>query len=69
MLELRGLIDIIWDFIAGLLADLGLGQNLISLLGYSLIAAILFGVIALIVLFLVWWERKVSAHMQDRLGP
>jgi NADH-quinone oxidoreductase subunit H len=27
------------------------------------------GFLAALVLFLVWWERKVSAHVQQRLGP
>jgi NADH-quinone oxidoreductase subunit H len=52
-----------------LLVETGLPQVWVDLI--SLIAAglIVFGVLALIALFLVWWERKVSAHIQQRFGP
>jgi len=48
------------------LAGLGLGEfGATALLGVALIM----GYLTFNVLFLIWLERKVSAHIQRRLGP
>jgi NADH:ubiquinone oxidoreductase subunit H len=64
-MELTG----IFKYLYNLLVSTGLPQVWIDII--SLVAAgfMVFGFIAVVALFLVWWERKISAHIQQRFGP
>ena len=50
-------------------ASLGLPTWLVDLIEMFGAAAMVLGMAFLIILFLVWWERKLSGHFQQRLGP
>jgi NADH-quinone oxidoreductase subunit H len=59
----------IFRWLHDLLLALGLGEPISTIITYVFLAAVVFGALALIALYLVWWERKISAHVQQRFGP
>src|SRR3712207_6747325 len=55
---------LLYDLLRSFLPDWG-AAGLLALIG----SAVLVGAISVIVMLLVWLERKIIARMQDRLGP
>src|SRR5678816_4358697 len=50
--------------------QLGVERNALTVTIYlCVLAAMFLGVISLIAMFCIWWERKVAGHMQSRIGP
>lgn len=64
-LELHGIFTWLYE----LLESTGISEPWLTVVRYALLGLMMFGLLALIVLFLVWWERKIGAHIQQRFGP
>ncbi|MCJ7497993.1 MAG: NADH-quinone oxidoreductase subunit H, partial [candidate division Zixibacteria bacterium] len=69
MFELGNLFKSIYLWAENLFYNWGIPIVLLELISMVIVAGMIIGFITLAVLFLVWWERKVSGHMQSRLGP
>jgi NADH-quinone oxidoreductase subunit H len=59
----------VFAWIYELLQSLGLKGNLLTVVVYAGLGVTVFGVLALLALYLVWWERKIAGHIQQRFGP
>ena len=59
----------VFNWAKGLLESTGMGEPYLTVVSYLLLGFVVFGLLSLIALFLVWWERKIAAHIQQRFGP
>jgi NADH-quinone oxidoreductase subunit H len=69
LFELGNLIKAIYDWLEGLFANWGIPHFWLDILSMFIVFGMIVAFISIAALFLVWWERKVSAHMQVRFGP
>jgi len=64
MFELEGIFSAVGDFLASFL-----GAPLLQIVSIIAVAMVVIGFLMVLALFLVWWERKLSADFQVRIGP
>ncbi len=69
MLELDKIPQTVYSWLQEVFANLGVPKFLLDLFSMFLVALVIVAFAAISVMFLVWWERKVSGHIQSRFGP
>jgi NADH-quinone oxidoreductase subunit H len=59
----------IFDWLHDLLMNTGITDPWSTVISYTFLAVVVFGLLSVLALFLVWWERKIAGHIQQRYGP
>jgi NADH-quinone oxidoreductase subunit H len=59
----------VFNWLHELLVSTGLPEPWLTVVTYAVLGATVFGTLSVLALFLVWWERKVAGHIQQRFGP
>ncbi len=64
-----GELIVLFRWLHAQLESTGLPDIWVSIITFTVLGVVMFGLLAVLALFLVWWERKISAHIQQRFGP
>ena len=62
-------LQVINDWLTGLLTGWGLPESLAHVLIVFVGIVVLLSVVMILDIFLVWLERKIVSRFQDRIGP